>query len=216
MKSTVYILSMAIAASILFTSHMPLIEDATNQRASFGFFETYTWTEILSDLDPADRFFQWVNTEGESKNGCRLGSCTEANSSELWDHIHSSKFRKQLPEDIRFAWGANKEKEVLVLYALKEHGSEQEYPNISHIQDVSAKKSTWNDSYELLISFNEEGAKLWAGLTGANVDKDLAIVFNDKVYSAPNVREAIKGGKCSISGNLDEDDVNLIKSILEE
>lgn len=216
MRPHTYILSIICLAAFLFCSNRPPAEHKVYQEASFGFFETYSLSEVLSGLDPADTFFQWVNTEGEAQNGCRLGSCQMANSSMLWDYIHSSEFQKRLPEDIRFAWGANREKEVLVLYALKEHGSKQEYPDISHIQDASVKKSTWNDSYELLISFNKEGAKLWAGLTGANVDKSLAIVFKNKVYSAPNVREAIMGGKCSISGDFTEDDLNLIKSILSE
>jgi SecD/SecF fusion protein len=188
---------------------------AVDQHVSFGFFETYTWTEVLSGLDPADRFFQLVETEGLDKDGCRLGNCQRSHSTELWAHIHSDSFRKQLPEDLRFAWGAAKDQQSMKLYALKQPAGTLKGPDPSQIQEVSVKKSE-QGAYELFISFSEEGAKLWADLTGANVGRDIAIVFNDLVYAAPNVREAIKHGKCSISGNFDEKDVKQILSILEQ
>lgn len=215
MKSKAYILSIVLTATILFTSHKVPSEEQRSQEASFGFYETYSWTEVLSDLDPADKFFQWVHTEGENKNGCRLGSCQLEYSAALWEHIHSAGFQQKLPGDILFAWGTNTKPGKKVLYALKEQGNKRKYPDSSHIQQVSIKENAQGDSYELLISFSDEGAKYWAELTGANVDRNLAIVFNEQVYSAPMVREAITEGKCAISGNFSESDVNLIRSVLE-
>lgn len=216
MKLKAYRLSIVIIASILFTSLNASSENPRSQGASFGFFETYSWTEVFSDLDPADKFFQWVHTEGVDRTGCRLGSCQEENASTLWEHIHSTGFQEQLSGDILFAWGASSKSGMKVLYALKEQGEKRKYPDSSHIQEVSIKENAQGDSYELHLSFSDEGAKYWAELTGANVDRNLAIVFNELVYSAPMVREAIKEGKCVISGNFSESDLNVIKSVLEE
>jgi len=139
MKTYIYFIGILCTSLFLLSSYSPSKEAQLRQENSLGFFETYRWSEVLSGLDPDDKFFQWVHTEGADKTGCRLGSCREENAIELW-----------------------------------------------------------------------------AELTGANVGNNLAIVFNNKVYSAPMVREAIKEGKCVISGSFSENDVHLIKSVLEE
>ncbi|MEO0348224.1 MAG: protein translocase subunit SecD [Pseudomonadota bacterium] len=55
-----------------------------------------------------------------------------------------------------------------------------------------------------VVSFklNSIGAKLFAELTKANVNKRFAIVLDDKVISAPVVREPIAGGASVISGSF--------------
>jgi hypothetical protein len=186
------------------------------QHVPFGFFETYTFTEALSALDPGDRFFQLVDTKGRDRSDCVLGSCQESQASELWDYIHSDPFQKQLPADIRFAWGASQEQQNKMLFALKQPADGLKGPLQSHIKEAKAKKSEYSASYELLISFTEEGAELWADLTGANVGKSIAIVSNDLVYAAPMVREAIKNGECAISGSYEESDLTQIIAILEQ
>ncbi len=215
MESKRYIISILILITIIFSTHRSLAQTVSNQSVSFGFFETYTWTEILSDLDQSDSFFKWLNTEGEDEDGCRLGSCQKANAAELWKHIHNDAFRSELPEDIRFAWGSGKD-ENLVLYALKQPDGSLKGPDKSQIQEVSVNQSAHGDSYELFIAFTDKGAKQWAEFTSANVNRSIAIVFNDQVYSAPMVVEAIKHGKCSISGSYSESDVNHLKSLLQK
>lgn len=53
----------------------------------------------------------------------------------------------------------------------------------------------------ILFEFNSEGGKLFGDLTGANVDRPLAIVLDGNVASAPNINERI-GASGSISGNF--------------
>ncbi len=52
------------------------------------------------------------------------------------------------------------------------------------------------------LEFNSEGAKKFATLTGKNVGRQLAIVLDDVVRSAPRLNERISGGRCEISGNF--------------
>lgn len=54
--------------------------------------------------------------------------------------------------------------------------------------------------------FNAEGARRFGELTGANVGRNLAIVLDDVIYSAPNIRERISGeGQISLgSRNYEE------------
>lgn len=52
------------------------------------------------------------------------------------------------------------------------------------------------------LTFNEEGAKLFADLTKANIGKTIAIFLDDEVISAPVVRDEIRNGKAVISGRF--------------
>lgn len=52
------------------------------------------------------------------------------------------------------------------------------------------------------LTFNEDGAKIFAALTKASIGKQLAIFLDGVPISAPTVNEAITGGKAVISGNF--------------
>ncbi len=52
------------------------------------------------------------------------------------------------------------------------------------------------------LEFNAEGARIFDKVTAENVGKRLAIVLDNTVYSAPQIRERISGGKASITGGF--------------
>ncbi len=52
------------------------------------------------------------------------------------------------------------------------------------------------------IDFNKEGSKIFARVTGENVQKRMAIVLDSSVYSAPVIRERIGGGSAMIDGSF--------------
>ncbi len=56
------------------------------------------------------------------------------------------------------------------------------------------------------VRMNPEGTKTWARLTGANVDKRLAIVLDNKVQMAPRIQNKIPNGRTVVEGfaNLEE------------
>ena len=47
------------------------------------------------------------------------------------------------------------------------------------------------------LEFNTNGARKFADLTGANVNKRMAIVLDDIVNSAPVIQARIAGGRCT-------------------
>ncbi|MGW8317478.1 MAG: SecDF P1 head subdomain-containing protein, partial [Bacteroidales bacterium] len=73
-----------------------------------------------------------------------------------------------------------------------------------------------NGRYSLLLSFNQTGADAWSRLTGDNVGRDIAIVINDRVWSAPRVQEQINMGKCMITGNFSKKEVNELKEQIDQ
>jgi preprotein translocase subunit SecD len=52
------------------------------------------------------------------------------------------------------------------------------------------------------FSLDGEGARIFGDFSGRNVGKRLAIVLDDRVYSAPVIRERIGGGSGQISGSF--------------
>lgn len=65
---------------------------------------------------------------------------------------------------------------------------------------VAQDQSTKNNEYIVSLTFTEEGSKTFAEVTEANVGKQISIVYDGEVISAPTVQEAITGGKCQIDG----------------
>ncbi|MFT4737138.1 MAG: SecD/SecF fusion protein [Cyclobacteriaceae bacterium] len=65
------------------------------------------------------------------------------------------------------------------------------------------------------MQMNAQGAKLWKKLTAANVNRRIAIVLDNYVYSAPNVNGEIPNGNSSISGNFTIDEAQDLANILK-
>jgi len=64
------------------------------------------------------------------------------------------------------------------------------------------------------LEFDSKGAKIFARVTEENVGKQLAIVLDNKVYSAPVIREKIPGGRARITGQFTPDDAHVLAIVL--
>jgi preprotein translocase subunit SecD len=61
--------------------------------------------------------------------------------------------------------------------------------------------SRYNEPY-VSLSFDSRGARLFENITGQNIKKRLAIVLDNKVYSAPVIQDKISGGRAQITGRF--------------
>ena len=64
------------------------------------------------------------------------------------------------------------------------------------------------------MQMNPEGATEWASITRKNVNKNVAIVLDNQVYSAPNVQNEIDGGSSQIQGNFNVEEAKDLANIL--
>ena len=64
------------------------------------------------------------------------------------------------------------------------------------------------------VQMNNEGAKTWARLTGANVGRRVALVLDKKVHMAPVIKGKIPGGSTEISGLESMDEAKLTAIVL--
>lgn len=64
------------------------------------------------------------------------------------------------------------------------------------------------------LEFNKDGAKIFSRVTDANIERNLAIVLDGIVQSAPVIKSRIPDGKAIIEGNFGMDEAKLLATIL--
>jgi len=75
----------------------------------------------------------------------------------------------------------------------------------SMITDATVGFTQKTNQPAIFFTLNSEGAQIFGDVTGKNVGKKLAIVVDNKVYSAPTIQERIGGGSGQITvGSPDE------------
>jgi protein-export membrane protein SecD len=70
------------------------------------------------------------------------------------------------------------------------------------LTDARASTNPQTGEWVVNFTFNSIGARRFADVTQANVNRRFAIVLDDKVISAPVIREPITGGRGQISGQF--------------
>ena len=68
---------------------------------------------------------------------------------------------------------------------------------------------------EVSIEFNSDGARTFAEVTDANINRNLAIVLDDLVQSAPTIRTRIPDGKAVIEGSFTSEEAKLLSTVLK-
>ena len=128
--------------------------------------------------------------------------------------------RDLFPHDLKLAWTVEPEivddSEVLGLIALKLSPDNKCALNGEAISDARLEYSSYNGEPEILIMMNNEGAKSWQRITGNNIGRQIAIVFDGYVYFYPVVTNEIPNGRATISGgNMTTEGAITIVNILK-
>lgn len=84
----------------------------------------------------------------------------------------------------------------------------------SYLTDAKVQiDSQYNEPY-VSIKFDKKGAQIFEKITEENVKKRLAIVLDQKVYSAPVIQEKISGGEARITGRFSSEEARDLAIIL--
>ena len=135
--------------------------------------------------------------------------------------IYSELAKQVLPSDVKLLWGAKPAdgiaaKNIYELYALKITTTTGRAPLEGDvITDAKDPFDQITGQPEVSMSMNADGARRWAALTKANIDKAIAIVLDGVVYSAPRVNGEITGGQSSISGSFTIEDTKDLANTLK-
>jgi SecD/SecF fusion protein len=134
------------------------------------------------------------------------------------DYLRRDYVRANFPKDVKFLWSAkptDEKSNVFALYAIKMPVGSERAP-LEGDKVISARQDIdQNGSPEVAMSMNNEGAKIWKVMTSKNVNKFIAIVLDNYVYSAPRVNGEIPNGRSSISGGFEIDEAKDLANILQ-
>jgi SecD/SecF fusion protein len=114
-----------------------------------------------------------------------------------------SKVNSVFPRNLKLAWTVkprDKKSDVLELVALKVTSRDGSAALGGGVIVDARQDYDQVGGVEVSLSMNTEGARVWKRLTGENIDKQIAIVLDNHVYSFPTVRNEIPNGMSSISG----------------
>jgi SecD/SecF fusion protein len=83
------------------------------------------------------------------------------------------------------------------------------------ITDAQADVDQNSGKPEVDMQMDDEGTRVWRRVTHANIGKQVAIVLDSVVYSAPRVNGEIPSGNSQITGIGDMSEANLLKIVLK-
>ena len=193
--------------------------------ASLEFFDCYynkEWMSIFQVLDEkifgknndfnGKIFNQKLILLHDGSNSPYIGIVENQSDMQVVDSVINSLLGKKTFnfQDVKFLWMKNKsdwfwEGEMINGYALLAieipiHGK----PKLTGDDIEDAKQSfDMKNNPSVVLRFNPVAAYDWEKWTDEKVNKMIAIVMDDIIYSAPYVRTRITGGKAEISGGFE-------------
>ena len=160
-----------------------------------------------------------VDQAGSIMRGATMGYAHFSDTSKVNRILNMPEVKALFPEDLIPMWSvkpyANNQYELVAIKAsLNGEAALRGERDQKFITDARVQYN--GASPEVSMSMSAEAAKVWARLTKDNINRQIAIVLDQMVYSHPVVSTEITGGNSQISGNFTleeaEDLVNVLKS----
>jgi preprotein translocase subunit SecD len=135
---------------------------------------------------------------------------------DLLTYLWQEKYIRLLKASLDFVWGQpNPDEAYLRIYALPSAIGAHHLIDNSHITKAEV---VVNPYPTISIQLNEEGASRFAALSAElakNDNRELAIVIDNEVVSAPRVMQEITGGNVLITGQFTRDEAKQLAAMLQ-
>ncbi len=160
---------------------------------------------------------------GQPYGGCVVGTSHFRDTSKVNKYLAIVKEKNIFPRDVVFLWGAKaitgegkKPTDYYQLYAIKAATRDGKAPlDGDAISSSSQEFDQTKGTAYISMTMNASGAQTWARLTAQNVGKSIAIVMDDRVFSAPTVQGEIKGGNSQITGDFSITEATDLANLLQ-
>ncbi len=163
-----------------------------------------------------------ITQQGNINQGPVVGLVAKKDTAKLNRYLALDVVKNKFPNNVKFVYGAEDKKEAhnpnspLMLYALKTAPGDQEAKlEGDHVTDARMDYNPMNGKPEVAMSMDVMGTRIWKKMTGDNTGRYVAVVLDDKVYSAPLVNGEIPNGNTSISGNFTVEQATDLANILK-
>ncbi|MCR9287235.1 MAG: protein translocase subunit SecDF [Bacteroidetes bacterium] len=185
-------------------------------------------TQFIDNPTTTGPLFDLFQINGGNLSPSMLGMA-EANKRKAIDAMLARDEVKDLiPSSCKLLWSRNPEDynttdedetEYYVLYAIqKERNSSTAPLEGDEVSDATSNPDPTTGEMQVALNFNQKGAQTWGRLTQEaynDNNRELAIVLDDEVVSAPSVRSPILNGRSSITGNFSVQEAEDLASILK-
>ena len=209
------------------------VRDLLQRSANLEFYETYTADQLQNSFNAlmnrlmADTTYNaapLVALLQAGGHGATVGYAPDAKTMAAVDLLLDSPYAKStLPSDLRLRWAVSPSVHVdaqgnehnfgYALYALRAHGGKAVLDGKA-VSDASSNFDPLRGN-EVSMRMNSEGARAWARITRQNIGRQVAIVLDNQVYSAPNVNDEISGGSSSITGDFSIEEARDLANVLK-
>ncbi|MCU0341677.1 MAG: protein translocase subunit SecDF [Spirosomaceae bacterium] len=132
--------------------------------------------------------------------------------------LRRPEVKSMFPSDLVVLWDrkgmetTDKKNEIFPIYFIKKAGAAplegDAVVDAGHDYDDRGRP-------EVTMRMNAEGARKWRNLTAANIGRQIAIVLDDFVYTAPNVQNEIPNGNSSITGSFTVEETKDMSNVLK-
>ena len=148
------------------------------------------------------------------------GFIAEENIEKVKKLLETEGVQKLIPRDVAFAFGSGLEPvqrdskiKAKRLYLLKRR-AEMAGDDVSDARPYRVGDGTNAGEVAVSLKFSGIGPKKFSAVTAANIGKQMAIVLDNQVISAPVIRDRIPNGEAQITGLDDMAEANRLAVVL--
>ncbi len=150
------------------------------------------------------------------QDGSLVWLVKETDKAKVLKILEKKEIQDLIPLEISFAFSnrssfVDNGEKIYTFYILKKE------PELTGGVVVNARSNIdpTSNSPVVYMEMNSEGSADWARITGSNINKQIAIVLDNVVYSAPVVRNKITGGNSQIEGMANIQEAKLLEIVLK-
>lgn len=157
---------------------------------------------------------------GKPQYFAAIANIEEKDTAKANQYLNLDVVKNSFPVNLKFLYGIEQKDEktnrkYFELYAIKTvPGSDKAKLEGEGVEDARADYDE-HGRPAIEMQMTPTGTRTWAKMTGDNVNRPIAIVLDNIVYSAPNVIGPIDGGNSEISGNFSTQEAQDLASILK-
>lgn len=181
-------------------------------------------SKILANQHPLANVVHFIGPQ-QDKNGkpqyfAAIANIELRDTAKANEYLNMDIVKNNFPSDMKFLYGLEQKDEkssrkYFELYAIKTvPGTDKAKLEGEGVEDSRADYDE-RGRPAIKMQMTPSGSRTWAKLTTDNVNKPIAIVLDDIVYSAPNVNGPIEGGNSEISGNFSVEEAQDLANILK-
>jgi SecD/SecF fusion protein len=180
-----------------------MFEDFARQNPLFAYLSPAFVQDEMGNMFPA--------------RGPVIGYAAVQDTARVMSMLRQPQIRSLFPRNLKIFWNVKPSRgtdNLHELVAIKETTRDGQAPLTGDVIVDARQDFSPTGQVEITMAMNTEGARTWRRLTADNINRSIAIVLDDFVYSFPTVQNEISGGRSQITGQFTVQEAQDLANIL--